>query len=256
MTGTDDFERAWLAKFARGLGEVVGEGRCAEVMDGSEVLSSESTRAEVIRWTENALCKLDHLVDEAGRRAILAGCGCQYPASELGPVREAYQASAGDTVLAHRMLQDKFESFLVDSLGLEGDVVAQIVQRGWGLAGFLEGDTIIATKMPKSGNLVAYLRETDPRRKRQLYCHCPRIREVLECGDRQWAYAAAETYCYCGAGFYQGIWEEILQTPVEVEVLESVLKGDVACRFAIHLTPPARRDWARWPETARSERTP
>jgi predicted hydrocarbon binding protein len=32
------------------------------------------------------------------------------------------------------------------------------------------------------------------------------------------------TYCYCGAGFYKGIWEEILQKPVEVKLLESVLK--------------------------------
>jgi hypothetical protein len=44
------------------------------------------------------------------------------------------------------------------------------------------------------------------------------------------------TYCYCGAGFYRGIWEEILQRPVEIEVLETVLKGDAVCRFAIRLS--------------------
>jgi len=43
------------------------------------------------------------------------------------------------------------------------------------------------------------------------------------------------TYCYCGAGFYKGIWEEILQEPVEVEVLESVLKANEVCKIAIHL---------------------
>jgi predicted hydrocarbon binding protein len=43
------------------------------------------------------------------------------------------------------------------------------------------------------------------------------------------------TYCYCGAGFYQGIWEEIMQRPFEVEVLESVLAGGDVCRIAIHL---------------------
>jgi len=42
-------------------------------------------------------------------------------------------------------------------------------------------------------------------------------------------------YCYCGAGFYKGIWEEILQQPVEVQVLESVLKGDKVCKIAVHL---------------------
>jgi predicted hydrocarbon binding protein len=44
-----------------------------------------------------------------------------------------------------------------------------------------------------------------------------------------------EIYCYCGAGYYRGIWEEIVQEPVEVEVLESVLAGDEVCKVAIHL---------------------
>jgi len=239
MAGTVDFERAWLAKFARGLREAVGEEMCREVMDGSEGLSADSAREEVIRWTEKAVGRLDHLVDTGGRRAILTGCGCQYPASELRPIRDAYEASAGDIQLARRMLQEKFESFLVDQLGLESDIVGQIVRKGWGLAGVLKGDTIIATKIPKSGNLVAYLEDVHPQRKRQLYCHCPRIMEVLGGQDRAWADSVAELYCYCGAGFYKGIWEEILQRPVEVEVLESVLKGDDICRIAVYLTPNA-----------------
>jgi hypothetical protein len=239
MAGTVDFERAWLAKFARGLREAVGEEMCAEVMDGSEGLSSDTAREEVMRWTEKALRRLDRLVDTAGRRAILTGCGCQYPVSELRPIREAYEGSAGDIQPAHRMLQEKFESFLVDSLGLETNGVEEIVQKGWGLAGVLQGDTIVAIKIPKSGNLVAYLEETDPQRQRQLYCHCPRIREVLEGKDRGWADSVAELYCYCGAGFYKGIWEEILQRRLEVEVLESVLRGDDVCRIAVYLTPHA-----------------
>ena len=68
------------------------------------------------------------------------------------------------------------------------------------------------------------MQESDPQRKRQLYCHCPRIRDVLQSG----AYLSP-TYCYCGAGYYKGLWEEITQRQVEVEVLESVLDGgDVA----------------------------
>jgi predicted hydrocarbon binding protein len=43
------------------------------------------------------------------------------------------------------------------------------------------------------------------------------------------------TYCYCGAGYYQAIWQEILQRPVEVEVRQSVLQGDDVCTIAIHL---------------------
>jgi len=42
-------------------------------------------------------------------------------------------------------------------------------------------------------------------------------------------------YCYCGAGFYKGIWETILREPVRVEVLESVMHGGDVCKIAIHL---------------------
>jgi hypothetical protein len=35
--------------------------------------------------------------------------------------------------------------------------------------------------------------------------------------------------------FRKGGWEEILQEPVEIELLESVLKGDEVCKVAIHL---------------------
>ena len=128
------------------------------------------------------------------------------------------------------MLQEQFESFLKDSLQLSDVLTEEIVGRGWGAAGVKRDNTIIATKIPKSGYLVEYMQETDPEKKRQYYCHCPRVRDVLKTSE-----SISATYCYCGAGFYQGIWEEILQATVEVEVLESVLKGDEVCTIAIHL---------------------
>jgi predicted hydrocarbon binding protein len=74
--------------------------------------------------------------------------------------------------------------------------------------------------------------ETDLVRKRALYCHCPRIRDALSS-----SVAISATYCYCGAGFYKGIWEEILQQPVEVELSETVLQGDEVCKFVVYLPP-------------------
>ena len=113
---------------------------------------------------------------------------------------------------------------------LDSELINEIVKRGWGLAGIKEGDTIIATKIPKSGFLVEYMNEKDPEKKRQYYCHCPRIRDALKSSER-----ISPIYCYCGAGFYRGIWEEILQEPVKVGVLETVLKGDDVCKIAIYL---------------------
>ena len=224
-----DFERAWLAKFSVGLDEIAGEEIRREVMQGSEGLSSDSSRGEVIAWSKGAMERLEAHVDEERRKAIMTGCACQYPRSGLQDVRKEYEATQ-DIDVAHRMLQERFEAFLRNTLKLDDELFAEVVRRGWGLAGIRQGDTIIATKIPKSGYLVQYMQETDPEKKRQYYCHCPRVRDALKAGV-----TISPTYCYCGAGFYKGIWEEILQEPVEVEVLESVLKGDQVCTIAIHV---------------------
>jgi hypothetical protein len=224
-----DFERAWLAKFSHGLDEVVGPGVHAQVMQGSDALSSHSGRQQIIQWSQAAMARLDALVDEEKRREIMTGCACQYPKSSLQEMRKKY-AQTKDLDLVHGMLQAQFESFLTHTLALDEALVQDIVSRGWGAAGLRQGRTIIATKIPKSGHLIEYMRETDPARKRQLYCHCPRIRDVLKSAE-----TISPTYCYCGAGFYKGIWEEILQQPVQVEVLETVLHGGQVCKIAVHL---------------------
>jgi len=229
MLEEHDFERAWLAKFSSCLDQIAGEEIRKRVMKGSDALTSESTREQVIDWTKGAMQRLDSLVEEQERKDIMAGCACQYPRSGLQEARRRYEETR-DIDLVHQMLQGQFEALLRNTLELDEELIAEIVERGWGSAGVKKGNTIVATKIPKSGHLVEYMRETDPQKKRQLYCHCPRVRDALRASQ-----AISPTYCYCGAGFYKGIWEEILQKPVEVEVLESVLQGDEVCRIAIRL---------------------
>jgi hypothetical protein len=229
MSETYDFERAWLAKFSSGLEEVAGEEIRKQVMAGSEGLSALSDRDQVIDWSRQAMARLDALVDPQGRKEIMTGCACQYPKSQLQGIKRTF-ADTQDLDLAHRMLQEQFEAFLVDTLQLSDELVQEIVARGWGAAGVKDGNTIVATKIPKSGFLVEYMNEPDPEVKRQHYCHCPRVRDALKTQD-----TISATYCYCGAGFYKGIWEEILGEPVEVELLQSVLRGDDVCQIAIEL---------------------
>lgn len=233
MSDTNDFEQAWLAKLSGCLDDVAGEQIRRQVLEGAGPLSADADRQDVIDWTRRVMDRLEALLDEKDRRTIMLGCACQYPQAALQPMRQAYQAS-GDVDRAHQMLQEQFEAFLRDTLQLDEEMVADVVGRGWGAAGVRQGDSIIATKIPKSGFLVEYMAETDPDLRRQYYCHCPRVRDALKTSE-----TLSPTYCYCGAGFYKGIWEEILQQPVEVELLESVLQGDEVCKIAIHLPSTA-----------------
>jgi len=42
-------------------------------------------------------------------------------------------------------------------------------------------------------------------------------------------------FCYCSAGYEKIGFDVIFEESVEVELLESALKGDSQCRFAIRI---------------------
>ena len=67
--------------------------------------------------------------------------------------------------------QDFERAWLVKfSSCLDEKLIEEILKRGWGLAGVKKGNTIIATKIPKSGYLAEYMKETDPEKRRRYYC--------------------------------------------------------------------------------------
>lgn len=43
------------------------------------------------------------------------------------------------------------------------------------------------------------------------------------------------TYCYCGAGWYKRLFEEVLSRPVKVEVLSSIANGAEKCELKIYI---------------------
>jgi hypothetical protein len=94
--------------------------------------------------------------------------------------------------------------------------------------GVREGHIVYETKIPF--NTRDYLAETDPNMKRYHYCHCPWAREAVRTGE-----PVAPIFCNCSAGFHKKPWEAALGQKVKVDVLESILNGDMRCRFAIHL---------------------
>lgn len=95
-------------------------------------------------------------------------------------------------------------------------------------SGLREGNILYVSKIPY--NAKAYLVESDPIVKRYYACHCPWAREAIKSGER-----VAPIFCNCSGGFHKKPWEVIFGQTLHVEVLESVLKGDFRCRFAIHL---------------------
>jgi hypothetical protein len=97
---------------------------------------------------------------------------------------------------------------------------------GWGVRPARRGTTIYTTKNPRDRQ--AYARATTDAERRRAYCFCPLVRDHLEEG-------MPDTFCYCSAGWERQQWEGAIGRPVRVSVVQSLLKGDDRCQFAIHL---------------------
>ena len=100
-----------------------------------------------------------------------------------------------------------------------GDLAMEVGRR--------EGDRIYINKVPY--NPIAYSKAADPKMKRYYACHCPLVREAI-LQDKP----ISPDICYCSLGhashYLAGIGREL-----KGEVLESVVKGDMRCRFVFYL---------------------
>jgi len=94
--------------------------------------------------------------------------------------------------------------------------------------GVRDGDIIYVTKIPYMAK--KYLREKDPKKKRYYACHCGWVREAIK-SDRK----ISPNFCYCSAGFEKRVWDVIFCQDVKADVLQTVLGGDLICKFSIHI---------------------
>ena len=230
MSEDYDFDKHWLSKLSNNVADVVGEENSTKILEGSENISKNSSREEVFEWTTDAMDKLEALTTKEDSKQIMLSCACHQPEEALQPFKELYEET-GNIDLVLEKMQIKFEKFIRDALQLEDKYVQEIIRRKMGFAGIREGNKIIATKIPKSAFIKQWFEESDSSKKRALFCHCPRIRDVLEDETK----ILPKEYCYCGGGYYKHIWETIPQKPVEIEILQTAMHGDEVCQYAIHL---------------------
>jgi hypothetical protein len=94
--------------------------------------------------------------------------------------------------------------------------------------GVRDGEIIYLTKIPYMAK--KYLREKDPKMKRYYACHCGWVREAIKSGTK-----ISTNFCYCSAAFEKRVWDVIFGQDVKADVLQTVLGGDLICKFAIHI---------------------
>ncbi len=142
-------------------------------------------------------------------------------------LHELYE-NTNDLKLVHKTFESNFKREIKEYKNLTDDQVEMIIEKGWGSAGVLDGNTIIATKIPKE--FQKYFETCSREEKNYFYCHCPRVRKMLLKDER-----IDVEYCYCGAGFYKDIWEKITGKDVDVKILKSIMSGDEVCSIEIKI---------------------
>ncbi len=195
------------------LRRVAGREVATQVVQGRDALTVEATLEERFLWTRGAMERLDCLADDYQRYDAVSSCAHVFPQGQLDKLRTAYKAAhaaTGDPLQA----VDAVLAFMRQDPCWPDREVAR------------EGHTIFDTKLPADPE--AHARARTATEKRAAACYCPIVRTNLDRG-------MPITFCYCGAGWFRQQWEAATGRPVRVEVVQSVLKGDDACRFAIHL---------------------
>lgn len=129
---------------------------------------------------------------------------------------------------------DGFARAVVTGEGFHGQPVDESVfrfvqEQPHLLYGARDGSSIVAIAIPCETK--KYLEATDPKLKRYFACHCQFARESI----LQEEGPVSQTLCSCSLGHTKIFWEAVLDTPLEGEVVSSVLGGGELCRFSMHL---------------------
>jgi len=203
----------WASQLAAGLERVGGAQARREVLGGLPCPAGGSPE-QWAGWVAEALSRLDEQVeDPAVRREALQGCAHRFPDWRIEQMRARYEELGSLDALLVAMRLD------------------QTVQgQSWYESPVRVGGTIYVTKDPVDQE--GWKTAADAASRRAAYCHCG-----LVANARRLGVTLSASHCFCGSGWYDQLWEGILGRPVTIEVLQSILKGDDCCTFAIHLPP-------------------
>jgi hypothetical protein len=224
------------------VAEKYGAALRDEIFAGIGVAPFGLPTPEKPRTMQPVIERLEKALGAEACRALIADSLRDLPDEDYAKDRELYQSSHNvDEYLAQRKqrfieqleaCQREGHLFFAQEITPEVlDFVRSQPEMGGGRR---IGNIVYETKIPYLTR--EYLAEPDPTLKRYYYCHCPWAREAVKSGEQ-----VAPIFCNCSAGFHKKPWEAALGQKIQVEVLESVLKGADRCRFAIHL-PQARSE--------------
>ncbi|MFX1377518.1 MAG: hypothetical protein ACFFA4_00340 [Promethearchaeota archaeon] len=195
----------WDNRLEKSIDKVLGKKTRNEIMKDREILFAVNSSAEQrLQWLKDTLIRIDNIADDYKKYEIISRCAHDFSQKRINYMKSIYQKK--------RDIDDVIEEMNKDYTWYEK------LKR--------EGNIIYVSKIPV--NPEEYEKAENIEEKKKNYCHCRFINNNLDKG-------ISPTFCYCGTGWYRQQWEGILEKPVRIEILKSLLKGDDFCQVAIHL---------------------
>ena len=219
------------------LSEIVGDKERDEIFEGVEGPPLGLPSSEKPRVTKAVMNKMESVLDSETCQKVLAEVSHGLPKDFRKGEREKYlKAGSLDEYLKQKRVnaiaeleKHKANATLFYNQEITDDVLDFVKSRPDVLSGERRGNIIYHTKIPFLTK--EYLAATDEKMKRYYACHCAWARESILKGDED----ISPTFCYCSGGFTKQPWETALNQPLKVELVNSVLKGDLECSFKIYL---------------------
>lgn len=217
-------------------GEVLGETRRDEIFTGVELIPLGTPIAEKPAAMRVMIERLERAEPQACKQILSSGlrdlpdeyyAGTKKKFEECANIDEYLLLKKQDLITELETVRREGRLYFNQEIT---DEVIEYVRREPEIGqGVRVGNIIHETKIPHQAR--EYLAETDEDKKRYYYCHCPWVKESLKAGRSD----ISPTFCNCSAAFHKKPWEVIFGQTLQADVLESVLQGNLRCRFAIHL---------------------
>jgi hypothetical protein len=219
------------------LATIAGKAAQRRVFDDLKMPPLGSPQDSYPKLTKTILDRMEAELPAPTCRDILTWNYHNVPVEAFKDSKERFEKAASvDEYLKreHEGLIKELEDCMTEGRPwFEQEITPEVVEFVRGnqeiCTGLRQGDKVYLTKIPYAPK--QFLKEKDPTMRKYYACHCQLVRTALRDGKLK----IPATFCYCSAGFEKLHFDAIFDEPVEVELLETPLKGDARCRFAIKI---------------------
>ncbi len=226
-----------MDNLAKKIKETEGTEKHRRIFEGIPLPPLGTPNEKKFQTTKKVVDRLEKELDPQTCQTLLSSGLHQVARETYLPARDEFlKAKNIDEFLRKRheefvkvLEKHGAENSLFFTQKIDDEVITYVRATPMCAVGVRKGNIVNMTKIPYLTK--QYLNEENPQMKRYYYCHCPWVREAIKVGYNE----ISSTFCYCSAGFTKQFWDVVLDQPVKVEVVDTVLQGGMVCQFAIHL---------------------